>query len=487
MRIEVGAAAMRIVALFVAPLVLAGCMKVSPDAAMGPLAHIADRDLKKSVVKITGPADEANVTARVRGLLRKGLTPDRAVQIAILNNRGLQAAFNDLGISEAQYVQSALPPNPTISVARIAGAGSVEIERQILLNVLAFVTQGQRESIARSRIEEAQLRAAEKILKLAAETRRAWYQAVASRHRVSFLQSASVNARTVSELFRKLGETGAVNKLDQAREHVFYAELKAQLGKARLDHAADREKLIRLMGLWGQQARLSLPARLPALPRHAQSRPLVEREAVRRNIRIATARAELEATIKQYGLVGATRYLNLLEVRGMSSVETEKSVDPATGNVEKERKSKTGIELEFQIPIFDFGETRQREAREAYLRAVNRLLEASVNVRSVARENYQRYRGAYTLARHYQRYVLPLRKIISDESLLRYNAMIVDIVPVLAEARQRVNSNIMAINARRDFWVAEASLRAAVVGGGGDGVASVEDGPAIAAAGAADH
>ena len=487
MRIDVPRRLSRPATAVAAGLLLAGCMKVSPDAGFGPVAFIAERDLGKAAVRISGPADEAYVAGKVKDLLRKGLTPDRAVQIAILNNRGLQAAFNDVGISEAQFVQSALLPNPTVSLAGIKGPGSFEIERQILVNVLALVTQGRRERIARARIEEAQMRVAEKVLKLAADTRRAWYQAVASHHRVSFLQSAAVNARTVSELFRKLGETGAANKLDQAREHVFYAELKAQLGKARLDHVVDREKLVRFLGLWGRQAGLALPSRLPSLPRRPRTRPLVERDAIRRNIGIAIARAGLEATIRTYGLVNATRYLNLLEVRGLSSLERAKSVDPATGDVDKERSRKTGIELEFQIPVFDFGETRQREVRESYMREVNRLLETSVNVRSVARESYQRYRGAYTLARHYDRYVLPLRKIISDESLLRYNAMIVDVIPLLAEARQRINSNIMAINARRDFWLAEASLRAAIIGGGAEAGPAGGDGPAVAVTAGAGH
>lgn len=473
--------------IFCAGVLLTGCMRASPDAGMNTVSQVVARDLNKHVGKMTGPADEELAADRVRALLKKGLTADRAVQIALLNNRGLQAAFNDLGVSEAQLVQTALPPNPTISVARIAGGGELEIERQILVNLLALLTQTRREDIARVRIEEAKLRAAGKVLQLAAETRRAWFQAVGSRQQVAFLQSAAVNARTVSQLFKKLGETGAVNKLDQAREHVFYAEITAQLGKARLEHGADRERLIRLMGLWGKQIRFALPASLPRLPRSARSRQYVEREAVRRNIRIAAARAELESTARLYGLTHATRYINMLEVRGISIAQSARSVDPATGDVEKEKARRGGLELEFQIPIFDFGQTRQREAEETYRRAVNRLLEAAVTTRSHARESYQRYRGAYTLARHYDRYVLPLRTIISQESLLRYNAMIVDIFPVLAEARQRINSNIMAINARRDFWLAEASLRAAIVGGQGEAAAAGGDTPAIASSGGAGH
>ncbi len=56
--------------------------------------------------------------------------------------------------------------------------------------------------------------------------------------------------------------------------------------------------------------------------------------------------------------------------------------------------------------------------------------------------------------------MLPLRKIISDEMLLRYNAMQVDVFSLLAEARQRIASNTAAIAAERDFWLAEADLGA---------------------------
>ena len=76
-----------------------------------------------------------------------------------------------------------------------------------------------------------------------------------------------------------------------------------------------------------------------------------------------------------------------------------------------------------------------RQAEQAYMQAVNRLTAKAVNVRSEAREAYQRYRSTYDIARHYQREVLPLRKIISDETLLRYNAMQIDVFALLTEAR----------------------------------------------------
>ena len=80
------------------------------------------------------------------------------------------------------------------------------------------------------------------------------------------------------------------------------------------------------------------------------------------------------------------------------------------------------------MPLFDFGEVRVREAEQTYRQAVNRLAAKAVNVRSEARDAYRAYRAAYDIAPHYQREVLPLRKIISDETLLRYNAMQIDVV-----------------------------------------------------------
>ena len=133
-----------------------------------------------------------------------------------------------------------------------------------------------------------------------------------------------------------------------------------------------------------------------------------------------------------------------------------------------------GFELEFQIPIFDFGEVRVRQAEQSYMQAVNRLTEKAVNVRSEARDAYRSYRSTYDIAAHYRREVLPLRQIISDEMLLRYNAMQIDVFALLIEARQRLNASIAAIEAQREFWLASVDLTTAVTGGGvaggGDGV-----------------
>ena len=185
----------------------------------------------------------------------------------------------------------------------------------------------------------------------------------------------------------------------------------------------------------------------------------METAAIRRRVDLQTARIEVDAIAKSYGLTRATRFVNLLEVAGVSRTQHEASGAQGTGG---------GGEFDFQIPIFDFGEARLREAGETYMQAVNRLSEKAVNVRSEARDAYRTYRYRYDIAEHLQRDVLPLRKTISDETMLRYGAMQIDVFALLSEARQRIAANVAAIEAQRDFWLANADLDAAITGGGVD-------------------
>jgi outer membrane protein TolC len=437
---------------------LAGCASYSPDGGMSVVADTAAIELGKDVAALRTPDAAAAARARVAGLLARRLDAGDAVQIALLNNRGLQAAYNELGLAEVAMVTASLPPNPTFSIERISGTAEIEVEKRIIANVLALATLPVRAEIAGERFRQAQLRAAEETLRIAAETRRAYYRVLALRETEALLARAKSAAETATRLAARLGESGAINKLDQAREQVFYAEITGELARARQATASERERLTRLMGLWGKDVDFKLPPALPALPRRPDAMPQVEREAVARRIDLRIAHIEIDALARSHGLTEATRFINLLEVSGVGKTTKERE----TG----ERVRDRGFEVEFQIPVFDLGEGRAREASESYLQAINRLTEKAINVRSQARDAYRAYRSAFDIAAHYQREVLPLRKLISDEMLLRYNAMQIDVFVLLTDARSRIAANIAAIEARRDFWLAKVNLAVAIVGGG---------------------
>ncbi len=459
-----------------------GCAKLSPDAGMGVVESAVAGELGKDVAKLDSEPARAVAADRVKELLSRRLTTASAVQVALLNHRGLQAAYNDLGISEAQMAEASLPPPPTLGFGLLIGAGGFEIERKIIQNVLALLVLPRRREIAEARFRQAQARAVEATLRVSMEAARAFHRTVASNEFVAFLAEARTSAETVSELAKRLGETGAMSKLNQAREHLFYAEISGQLATARLRQRLERERLTRMLGLWGADTAFRLSAKLAALPSKPTTLASIESEAVRRRVDLAIARMEIDILAKELGLTRKTRFVNALDVAGISMAEKDVKAGPGGGS-EIDKIKRRGFDLDVQIPIYDFGKLRVRLAEETYMRAVNRLIERAVNARSEAREAYQAYRGAYDIARHYEREVLPLRKIISEETLLNYNAMIRDLFALLADARARILANVQAIEARRDFWLASVDLHAAIVGGRGGGETAEGPGPAMVSAG----
>src|SRR5579864_6688563 len=257
--------------LLTSALGLSGCVSFSDDGGLSPVSEVAGRTIKKDVAFIRTTDDAARADDTVARLLSRPLTSAAAVQVALLHNKGLQASYNELALAETELVQESLPPNPTFSISRISGDGASEAERQVVGDILALATLPFRSDIARDRFRAAQLEAALATLKLAAEVRRAYVRAVAANELVGLLTDAKSTAEATAQLATKLGETGSLNKLDQAREQVFYAETTADLAAARQAASRARERLARLMGVWGGDLGFKLPDTLPPPPRRPRS------------------------------------------------------------------------------------------------------------------------------------------------------------------------------------------------------------------------
>ncbi|APO68102.1 outer membrane efflux protein [Rhizobium gallicum] len=458
-------------AIAVIPFVLAGCVSsaeyAKKEAGFNTVSSKTAAIASKRTVWVQNQQQAQAASAQVRTLpaRKQSLDVETAVQIALLNNKGLQAAYADLGDSAADAWQTTMFLNPTVAVG-LTGIGTPgleafkTVEGAVVTNILALATRKRDIEIADTRFRQAQLNAAVSTLQLAAETRRAWINAVAAWENVGQLQRAQATADAASELAQKLGETGAMTKGAQAREHVFVAELAGETAKARLAARLAKEELTRLMGLWGSDLDYQVPNSLPSLPKAVVKRDTIEAEALRNRIDLQVAKLELEATARSYGLTEATRYVTDLEI--LTGLETEREIEDGDKKVDT-----TGFaELEFAIPIFDTGKARMRKAELAYMRAANQLAEKAVNVRSEARSAYEAYRSNYDIARHYRNSVVPLRTKVEEESLLTYNGMITNTFELLTDTRDKINSILLSVNAKRDFWLADANLAPAIYGGG---------------------
>jgi outer membrane protein TolC len=444
-------------------LTLAGCATFTKDGGMAPVNAKVASTIGADTVKIASRADAEAAASRVKAILAKPLTADSAVQVALLSNRDLQAEYNGLGISEAAFLEASLPANPAISVGGALTEGAFSIERRLAGSLLALLTLPSRKVIGEKEFEAARYRAIEATFRQAANTRKAYYRAVAAQQRASYLEQARASADAAAELTRKLGETGAASKLDQARAGAFNAETSSQLASARLEAGVAREALTRELGLWGADTGYKIPNRLPNLPKKLQTSDQAEAEAIRKRVDLIAARLELDALARSLKLNNATRYVSAFDLAGFANFERTKNDH---GEVEKDHPKGGALDLELEIPIFDFGETSRRRNAETYMQAVNRFAARAVAIRSEARSTLQAYRAANDIARQYRASIVPLRKVIAEEAQLQYNGMLIDVFELLTTTREGIETNVAAIEAQRDVFLADVDFQSAIIGGG---------------------
>ncbi len=247
----------RLVVLIAGAAVLGGCASFSADGGFAPVEQAAKAQLGKEVRWIRSDADQDAIDQRVAELLAKPLSVDDAVQLALLNNRGLQATFNELGITEAEVVQAGRLPNPGFSFARLRRGDEIELERSFHFNLARLLTLPLVGRLEARRFEQTKGMVAMRVLALAADTRKAYFNALAAEESVRYMRQVMQAAQASAELARRMEQVGNFNKLQRAREQSFYADAALNLARAEQAQAATRERLTRLLGVWGAQAQFA--------------------------------------------------------------------------------------------------------------------------------------------------------------------------------------------------------------------------------------
>ena len=431
---------------------LSGCAGFSPDGGFGKVEQTVAERGGGDAKWVRSAEDASSIDARVQELLAMPLSAEAAVQIALLNNPGLQARYAELGIAEADLVQASRWSGPKLGFARLTRGDEIERETSVFFDVLGLLSIPLSTKAQGKRFAAAQHRAAEEALNLALRARKAWFGAVAAQQTAKYMEDVQLAAEASADLARRMAEVGNWPLLTRAREQAFYADATAQLARARLAHTTAREKLTRLLGLWGEGIGYALPERLPELPSAAREGAELEAQALRQRLDVQAARGDAESLAATLGLTKVTRYVDLLEVGALRNTETGQPVQ-------------RGWELELRIPIFDFGGARAARAEQLYMQAVDRAADTAIRARSEVRESYAAYRTAFDIARHYRDEIVPLRKRISEEMLLRYNGMLSSVFELLADSRDAVASVNAYLEAQRDLWIADAELQMALTTG----------------------
>jgi cobalt-zinc-cadmium efflux system outer membrane protein len=327
-------------------LALGGCASVDPAPAISEVQATVGQRLGTPVQWDRGTSEDTAVREAVGKLLERPLTVDSAVQIALLNNRRLQADYEELGIAQADLVQSGLLTNPSFSAEILIGNNAVSPTFSVVQDFVSILTLTARRTGASSVFARAKYDLGNKILEIAASTRRAYYTVLADQQAVELLRQVMMATEAAAELSERQARAGNASRREQSLQQAQYAQAALQLSRAEAQVSGDREALNRLLGLFGDQVAWNLPDRLPDVPVGKPELAGLESAAIENRLDLAGAREDLQTATLAADLGRQLRFLSVLGL----GVTIERL--PENGKWLK------GPRVELALPIFDQGQAR---------------------------------------------------------------------------------------------------------------------------------
>ena len=443
-------------ALATASLLLAGCTSVNIDQAVLD-ANDTTKAFSQGKLELSRTVQQQQARAKLSSeLLAQPLSMDDAVQLALANSPAVQTLLAQSWADMAQTNQAGRIANPLFTFERMRFGSELELGRLLSFGLLDLLTLPQRQLISRGQVAQARVQLSANVVEQVTQVRQAWVRALAAQQTLEYAHQVNRTAQASAELARRMQQVGNFNKLQRARQQVFYADAVAQLASSQHAAIAAREELTRQLGLTdAQAAQLKLPERLPDLPKEPRQPGVVSANATQQRLDVQMARHQLD-------IAGKSQGLNL--ITSLVDVELGIRRDTVFDNALATQTPRKGYELGIRLPIFDWGSARRDAMNAQSLAAANRYDSTVRSASSQLRESHSAYRTAYDVAKHYRDEIVPLRKTMAEENLLRYNGMLIGVFELLADTREQISSVIAAINAYQQFWLADAALAASMTG-----------------------
>lgn len=428
---------------------LGGCASVDPAHTLDAGRPWLGADAAQTPRLALTAEQQQQLAQRRDSLLAAPLDERAAVELAWQSSPAAQALLAEGWQAQARVTQDVATPRLVVALERVVRGEELSLGRSLGIGLVDWITLPARREAARQQIDVQGLQLAQDLLALQLATRQQWLRAVAAAQLARYHGQAREAAEAGAELARRLQAVGNYSRLQRAREQAVLTDAQGQLARATLQARVEREALVRLLGLTPDQAdRLQLPERLPDLPAQPMSAEQVARAAQGQRLDVALATARWRAATGDE------------QRRWTAFVDAELTLSREREGLARAR----GTELALHLPAPDgLGVQGQRLSAQA-LAAARRLEQAQLEAASSLRERYAVYRSAHALALHARDEWVPLRKTITDETLLRYNGMLVGVFELLAQARLQVAAVVTAIEAQRDYGLAQVALDGAIVG-----------------------
>ncbi len=430
----------------IALLALAGCDTLSPVGSFAEVAAAVEARTGNQISWDAGQYEDPVVRSTIENLLSQQLTPEIAVQVALLNNRELQALYADIGIAQANLVQSGLWKNPLLdgAVTFPTGGGAPDYVFDITLKLIDILYIPLRRRVAESEREEAKLQVTGQVMAVAGRTLLAFFDHVGRRQAVGVLTQSLKSVTATVEAGKALRRAGNITDYEFELEVSLQVRVAAELALAQSRAAEARERLNRLMGLTGSQTEWKSADRLPAIPGDDPPTDDVERRAIEASIDLALARQRIITTGRRYRVVNITSIVPQLDVGGtFERVIGEKEAGPI---------------FSAEIPLFDRGEARRASARMEIRKEQDEFTALAVRIRSLARLERAQLLFARQTARYYSTAVLPQAQRLLDSAKRQQNAMQIGVFELLQARDRQIRAAQDYVTSLASYWSARARL-----------------------------
>jgi cobalt-zinc-cadmium efflux system outer membrane protein len=265
-----------------------------------------------------------------------------------------------------------------------------------------------------------------------------------------FKEIVDTNAASL-DLAQRQHEAGNIKDLALAQQQASYSRSRLDVASTEAEIRRHREKLNRLLGLWGAGTDWQIAGELPEVPDSDLPIRGLERLAISQRLDLQAEYLRVTSQAKNLGLTKSFRLLGALDF----GVESERETDSQT---------RTGPRFAIELPIFNQGQARIARGEAARRQAQDKFEAMAIDVRSEIRELRDELTSKREIARFYQDELLPGQRRILNESLANYNAMEIGNFELFTTKAEEARTEREYLEAARDYWITRAELERAVGG-----------------------
>jgi cobalt-zinc-cadmium efflux system outer membrane protein len=425
------------------------CIAAGLDQSFNDVSETVRARTGKRVQWNRGTTQDAEAESYVRAQLKRPLTANAAVQIALLNNHELQATYEEIGLAQADLIEAGLLKNPLFDFQRRWPGQALEAD--ILGEFIDLLFLPLRKRVAAAQLEAVKLRVGAEIFKTAAEVRVAFYENQGNQQLSDLAGSVAQATAASAEAALQLHEAGNTRSLDLANEEALNVQAKVDFAKAQSAGIESREKLTRMLGLWGGETNWNISPRLPDPPKNEIRGSGLESRAIAQRLDLAALKQETLSEARRLGVARFEVISQGFELGGHFERENEGTAS-------------AGPSVVVPIPFFNFGQAAKARSEAKVRQSQQRHLALAVQIRSEVRSARDRMLLARQRVDYLQSTAMPIRARVVEESQLQYNAMQVSLFDLLRAKQDQVNAGREYVDALRDYWIARAELEKAVGG-----------------------